>query len=61
MGLLRIRQDSIKDRKKKTMAELQEENERLTAQVAALEEQVDNTNLALCEVYEQMLGGLDNG
>lgn len=52
MGLQIIRRDSILDRRQKTRAELQAENEALKAKVQALEEQVDNTNLALCDVYE---------
>lgn len=54
------REDSIKEMKKrKTNEQLTRENEELRAKVAALEEQVDNTNLALCDVYEQMIGGME--
>ena len=49
MGLHRVRVDSVaKLQKKKTMAELQEENE-------ALETNLDNTQMALCDVYEQLI------
>lgn len=49
MGLKRVRVDSVaKLQKKKTMAELQEENE-------ALETNLDNTQMALCDVYEQLI------
>lgn len=49
MGLNRVRVDSVaKLQKKKTMAELQEENE-------ALETNLDNTQMALCDVYEQLI------
>ena len=45
--------------KRKSNEQLTRENEELRAKVAALEEQVDNTNLALCDVYEQMIGGME--
>lgn len=49
MGLNRVRVDSVaKLQKKKTMAELQEENE-------ALKTNLDNTQMALCDVYEQLI------
>lgn len=49
MGLNRVRVDSVaKLQRKKTMAELQEENE-------ALETNLDNTQMALCDVYEQLI------
>lgn len=41
MGLNIIRTDSVKDRTKKTIAELQMENEKLRARVEALEGQAD--------------------
>lgn len=44
MGLNRVRVDSVaKLRKKKTMAELQEENEALKTKVSSLETNLDNT------------------
>ena len=56
MGLKRIRVDSIQELKKqKTTAQLQKENEELREKVTALESQLDSTNLALCDVYEQLL------
>lgn len=56
MGLQRIRVDSIQELKKqKTPAQLQKENEELRDKVIALESQLDSTNLALCDVYEQLL------
>ena len=60
--MVKRREDSIKEmNKRKSNEQLTRENEELRAKVAALEEQVDNTNLALCDVYEQMLGGMENG
>lgn len=51
MGLNRIREDSVKEKKKqKTRAQLQEENEALTAQVTDLQ-------MALCDVYEMVAVG----
>lgn len=56
MGLKRIRVDSIQELKKqKTTKQLQKENEELREKVTALESQLDSTNLALCDVYEQLL------
>lgn len=56
MGLKRVRVDSVADmRKKKTMAELQEENEALKTKASSLESNLDNTQMALCDVYEQLI------
>lgn len=56
MGLNRVRVDSVaKLQKKKTMAELQEENEDLKTKVSSLETNLDNTQMALCDVYEQLI------
>ena len=56
MGLNRVRVDSVaKLQKKKTMAELQEENETLKTKVFSLESNLDNTQMALCDVYEQLI------
>ena len=56
MGLKRVRVDSVaKLQKKKTMAELQEENEVLKTKVSSLESNLDNTQMALCDVYEQLI------
>ena len=58
--MVKRREDSIKEmNKRKSNEQLTRENEELRAKVAALEEQVDNTNLALCDVYEQMIGGIE--
>lgn len=67
MGLKRIRVDSVKELKtKKTNEELTKENEALKKQVADLEtqaatlsEDLTNTQVALCEVYELMAGGVE--
>ena len=56
MGLNRVRVDSVaKLQKQKTMAELQEENEALKNKVSSLETNHDNTQMALCDVYEQLI------
>lgn len=56
MGLKRVRVDSVKELKKqKTTAQLQQENEELKKKVTTLENDLDSTNLALCDVYEQLL------
>ena len=58
--MVKRREDSIKEmNKRKSNEQLTRDNEELRAKVAALEEQVDNTNLALCDVYEQMIGGME--
>ena len=58
--MVKRREDAIKEmNKRKSNEQLTRENEELRAKVAALEEQVDNTNLALCDVYEQMIGGME--
>ncbi len=58
MGLQRVRVDSVKElQKKKTPAQLAEENEKLRGQVATLEGQLTDTQLALCDVYELLVGG----
>ncbi len=62
MGLKRIRIDSIKElNKKKTTAELQKENEELKSKVTKLASDLDDTNLALCDVYEQLLAATSTG
>lgn len=56
MGLNRVIVDSVaKLQKKKTMEELQEENEVLKTKVSSLESNLDNTQMALCDVYEQLI------
>ena len=50
------REDSVAElRTQKSRAELQKENEELQAKVASLETQVTDTQLALCDVYEQVI------
>jgi cell division protein FtsB len=62
MGLKRVRVDSIKELKKqKTTAQLQQENEELKKKVTTLENDLDSTNLALCDVYEQLLAATSAG
>lgn len=59
MGVKRIRIDSIKElNKKKTNEQLAEENEQLTEQVTALADELTMTQLALCDVYESLIGGV---
>ena len=41
----------------KSRQELQEENERLQVKVESLEEQLTDTQMALCDVYELLEGG----
>lgn len=53
---IKWRKDSVAElRKKKSTAELQKENEELRSKVATLEGQITDTQVALCEVYEQVL------
>ena len=57
MGVTR-RVDSIRELgRKKTNAQLAQENEVLRGKVASLESQLEDTQLALCDVYEALLGG----
>lgn len=56
MGLNRVKVDSVAElRKKKTTAQLQKENEALQKKVTTLEDQLTETQLALCDVYEQVI------
>lgn len=58
MGVKRIRTDSVKEKQKeKSRKQLQEENERLQAKVESLENQLTDTQMALCDVYELLEGG----
>lgn len=58
MGVNVQRKDSIKDlQKRKTKEQLAQENEELRGKVATLEAQLEDTQMALCDVYEAMLGG----
>ena len=53
---IRWRKDSVAElRTQKSRAELQKENEELQAKVASLETQLNDTQLALCDVYEQVI------
>ena len=45
----------------KSRAELQAENEQLRAKVETLEGQLTDTQIALCDVFEAVMGGDDNG
>lgn len=42
----------------KSIEELTQENEELRQKVSATENQLNDTQLALCEVYELVLGGV---
>lgn len=58
MGLNRVRIDSIKElNKKKTVDELTKENEALREQVSELDTLLTSTQMALCDVYEMLVGG----
>lgn len=58
MGLKRIRVDSVAEaRKQKSLEELQQENESLKEQVSSLSTQLTDTQVALAEVYELVVGG----
>ena len=60
MGLHRMRVDSVKELStKKTNKELAKENEELKQQVSSLSDELTNTQVALCEVYELMSGGAE--
>lgn len=53
---LKWRKDSVAElRKQKSKKELQAENEALQQKVTSLEAQMTSTQVALCEVYEQIL------
>ena len=62
MGVIVHRKDSILElNKKKSNEQLAQENEQLRGKVATLEGQLEDTQMALCDVYEAMMGGADNG
>ena len=44
--------------RQKSIEELTQENEELWQKVSATENQLNDTQLALCEVYELVLGGV---
>ena len=53
---IKWRQDSVAERsKQKSRAELQAENEALQEKVSSLESQLTDAQLALCDVYEQII------
>ncbi len=55
--MLRWRKDSVAElKKRKTNDELQAENEELKKQLEAQSQQLDDTMLALCDVYELLVG-----
>lgn len=47
-----------KHERKRSLEELTQENEELRQKVTAAETQLTDTQLALCEVYELILGGV---
>ena len=56
MGLNRFREDSVKElKKRKSEEQLQQENEELRRQVGVLENQLVETQMAICDVYEMLL------
>ena len=53
---IKWRQDSVAElSKQKSRAELQAENEALHEKVSSLESQLTDAQLALCDVYEQII------
>ena len=56
MGWNRFQRGSTESRPK-TRTELEAKNQALRAKLASLEAQLEDTQLALCDVYEAMLGG----
>ncbi len=62
MGLNVQRKDSVKERsKQKSRAQLQAENEALQTKVNTLETQLEDTQMALCDVFEQVMEVMSNG
>lgn len=59
MGV-KVNKVSLKDlhNRQKSIEELTQENEELQQKVTAAETQLTDTQLALCEVYELILGGV---
>lgn len=59
MGV-KVNKVSLKDlhNRQKSIEELTQENEELRRKVTAAETQLTDTQLALCEVYELILGGV---
>ena len=57
MGVQWKKESVAELRKRKSRAELQEENEELRAKVKKLEGELTDTQMALCDVYELLEGG----
>ena len=59
MGV-KVNKVSLKDlhNRQKSIEELTQENEELRQKVTAAETQLTDTQLALCEVYELVVGGV---
>lgn len=59
MGV-KVNKVSLKDlhNRQKSIEELTQENEELRQKVTAAETQLTDTQLAICEVYELILGGV---
>jgi hypothetical protein len=57
---VKVNKVSLKDlhNRQKSIEELTQENEELRQKVTAAETQLTDTQLALCEVYELILGGV---
>lgn len=57
---VKVNKASLKDlhNRQKSIEELTQENEELRQKVTAAETQLTDTQLALCEVYELILGGV---
>lgn len=57
---VKVNKVSLKDlhNRQKSIEELTQENEELRQKVTAAETQLTGTQLALCEVYELILGGV---
>lgn len=54
---LKWKKESVAElRKRKTTAQLQKENEELKKQLEVQGQQLDDTMLALCDVYELLVG-----
>lgn len=59
---IRWRKDSVAElRQQKSKKELQAENEALQQKVTSLEAQMTSTQVALCDVYEQILSVSEEG
>lgn len=60
--MIKWKKDSVAElRQQKTKAQLQMENEQLQAKVESLEGQLTDTQLALCDVYEQIIMATTGG